>query len=691
VTALAPVSRRARTAPQKAEIRPDIQALRALAVSLVLIYHLWPHGLTGGYVGVDVFFVISGFLITSHLLTKSAHGARGLFEFWGRRVRRLLPASLLVLAVTLLATRLVAPDTLWASTAAQVRAAATYSVNWQLANNSVDYLAAQNTPTPVVHFWSLSVEEQFYAFWPILLLLLAWLSARRRVIAVGIGVVFVASFAYSVHYTSVEPARAYFVTPTRIWELAAGGLLAAAAPKVWTRIAPYVAGAGVVGITVAALAFSGSTRFPGWVAALPVFSTVGLIWARPSWRPLSARPVQWLGDVSYSLYLWHWPLIALVPYVTGGHLGWFDKFVIVVVSLTLAGLTKRYVEDRFRKPRRPTGRPAPLGRPFVWAVAGMAVVVTAASVQIVEVHSRQSSAIRALHEALSNEGPCFGAAAMVRGSGCTAATASGNLVPAPIQAANDRGAGWTPQQPGAVDCLAHAPSFATVNCSFGPPAGAVRVVLIGNSHAAQWVTPLEAIANARGWRITTYLASQCAVSTVLQHFPTSGDEHACYQWIQRTVDAVASGHYDLVVMTDRISVTAVGQDHTGSLPLYQRGYEAVLHRFVAAHEQVVAIRDTPAPTTLIPDCLAQHSSNYLSCRGLRSTWLTPDPVINAVKNVNSAQVHLVDLTRYLCGPTRCPAAIGGVPVYFDGSHMTATFARTLAPYLRPFLVAALSS
>jgi peptidoglycan/LPS O-acetylase OafA/YrhL len=688
VTALTPVSHSPRTQSRPTQIRPDIQALRALAVSLVLVYHLWPGGLTGGYVGVDVFFVISGFLITTHLLTTSGHGARGLLEFWARRVRRLLPAALLVLSVTLLATRLVAPDTLWESTATQVRAAATYSLNWQLAKNSVDYLAAQNTPTPVIHFWSLSVEEQFYAGWPILLLLLAWMSKRRQVTAVGIGLVCAASFAYSVHYTSIEPARAYFVTTTRIWELAAGGLLAAAAPKARERLSSVVAGAGLVGIAVAAVGFSATTAFPGWIAALPVLAAVAVIWARPTWRLLSARPLQWLGDVSYSLYLWHWPLIVLVPYVSGGHLGWLDKSVIVVASLALAGLTKRFVEDRFRRPRsKPQGQRG-LGRPFALAAVGMAVVVGAASLQTVEVHSRQAADRQALRTALATKGRCFGAAATVH-AGCTLATASGTLVPSPLEAASDLGPAWSPQH-GASDCFASPPSFATVQCSFGATSGKVRVALIGNSHAGEWVAALQAIAKARGWQVTTYLSSQCALSSVLQHFPTSAADHACYRWVQRTVDDVTGGHYDLVVMADRISVTALGEDYPGSLPVYQRGYESVLRRLVAAKEPVVGIRDTPAPVTLIPDCLAQHTSDYLRCGGSRATWLPPDPMIDAVKTVDNAHVHLADLTKYLCGPTRCPAAIGGVPVYFDGSHLTATYARTLAPYLRPFLTAALS-
>ncbi|MBC7596008.1 MAG: acyltransferase, partial [Kineosporiaceae bacterium] len=213
------------------DFRPDIQGLRALAVSLVLLFHLWPNRLGGGYIGVDIFFVISGFLITSHLVAHPPRNARGLAEFWGRRIRRLLPASLLVLFSTIVVSRLIAPETQWANTARDVRAATLYALNWRLAGNSVDYLASENASSPVQHFWSLSVEEQFYLIWPILILgLMLWaLRSQRdqlRTAFAGLAVVVAASLAYSIYETAYDPPLAYFVTPTRIWELGIGGILA---------------------------------------------------------------------------------------------------------------------------------------------------------------------------------------------------------------------------------------------------------------------------------------------------------------------------------------------------------------------------------------------------------------------------------------------------------------------------------
>ena len=402
-----------------ADFRPDIQGLRALAVSLVLLFHLWPNRLGGGYIGVDIFFAISGFLITSHLVAHPPRNARGLAEFWGRRIRRLLPASLLVLFSTIVVSRLIAPETQWANTARDVRAATLYALNWRLAGNSVDYLASENASSPVQHFWSLSVEEQFYLIWPILILgLMLWaLRSQRdqlRTAFAGLAVVVAASLAYSIYETANDPPLAYFVTPTRIWEL------------------------GIDGILYAAFFYTGATPFPGWQAAIPVLGCALLIGIGPGVRPLltdrilANRPAQWLGDISYSVYLWHWPMIVILPAVSGDHLGLLDKVVIIAASLLLAALTKAHVEDRFRRQRSKSLKPT-----FAFAALGMAVLVGLSVLQTVEVDRRQVAAQTELGRALSGNQSCFGANALAPGANCKVAN-SGPVVPAPAQAAVDK-------------------------------------------------------------------------------------------------------------------------------------------------------------------------------------------------------------------------------------------------------------
>lgn len=681
-------------------LRTDIQALRALAVSLVLVYHLFPGSLTGGYIGVDVFFVISGFLITSHLLASPPRGGRDLLTFWGRRIRRLLPASLLVLAVTLVATRLLAPPTMWGETARQVTAAAEYRVNWLLASDAVDYLAAENAPSPVQHFWSLSVEEQFYLGWPVLVLVLGVLAnrfGRRRVVFLtGLAVVCLTSLAWSVHQTTTNPAAAYFVTPTRIWELGAGGLLAAwgarrGAGRAGASGRTVLAWTGLAMIAASALLFDGSTAFPGWRALLPVLGVVAVIAAYAesgtgSPGPLLAtRPVQWLGDVSYSVYLWHWPLIALVPFVLETS-GPADELVVAALTLVLAALTKTWVEDPFRTAawsRR-------LGATYLAGAVGMALVVGLAALQSAEVDRDRADDRAELARAERDAGPCFGAAALARPEACTEST--GDPVPSPALAPRDKSAAYKKLDDGG-NCFAFVPSFPTRTCRFGPSDAEVRIALVGNSHAGQWLPALQEVAGPRGWEVTTYLASQCAMSDVAQQFDTAAHGDACRRWVRRTADRVVADRPDVVVLTNRISVAAEDHSYDSSDDAYRAGYRRVLRRLSAAGLPVLVLHDTPTPgdagVASVPDCVAEHLDDPSACSGARSAWVPRDPAHDLARSADLPGVSAVDLTDRICRPERCDAVVGGVLVYFDASHLTATYARTLAPYLAPSVEAAL--
>jgi peptidoglycan/LPS O-acetylase OafA/YrhL len=674
--------------------RADIQGLRAVAVSLVLLYHLWPDRLTGGFIGVDVFFVISGFLITSHLYGRPPRSWSDLTAFWGRRVRRLLPASLLVLAVTLIATRLVAPETQWARTAREIMAAALYVENWQLARSSVDYLAAENAASPVQHFWSLSVEEQFYLVWPVLLLLLVALALRfhwRRgaVVSVGLGLVVAASFVFSVRATAVEPASAYFITPTRIWELGVGALLAVAVatrgpdrlhwkPQIRTALAWL----GFAAIAVPAFFYTSATPFPSWQAAVPVLGAAFVIAARADAhgaspvRILAVRPVQFLGDISYSVYLWHWPMVVLLPYVSG-NLGWLDKVTILVLTTVLAWLTKRYVEDRFRVAVTHVS----LNRTFVLAATAMVTVVALAGAQIVEVGQRERADQAELARALADGGECFGAAAMHPPADRCAKNTRGPSVPAPAQAGDDKSEAYD------RDCFEPAPFKGVRQCVFGDPHGKVSVALIGNSHAGHWLPALEKIATQRGWKITTFLASECSISATPVVWDAAAKQTGCLAWADKVLAQTAKG-FDVVVTSERNGRAAAGQSYADSYPSWLDGYRQVVAGWKKTGTDVLVIHDTATPgATLksVPDCLAQHEDDLMTCAGPRSSWVPEDPLFEAAKDADIDRISTTDLNDYLCSADTCPPVIGGVTVYSDASHLTKTYATTLAPFLEPAL------
>jgi peptidoglycan/LPS O-acetylase OafA/YrhL len=673
--------------------RQDIQGLRAVAVSLVLIYHVWPDALSGGYVGVDVFFVISGFLITAHLLQHPPRSRRDLAEFWGRRIRRLLPAALLVLAATAVAARLIAPPTQWKSIAIEVMASALYVQNWVLAGTSVDYLAGANVPTPTQHFWSLAVEEQFYIFWPVVILGVFWLARRSSVRSIAVAqvamlAIIVGSLTVSVLATSAEPASAYFVTPTRVWELAVGGFLATLTPLGLRAVPPgipaAIAFAGVVMVVVAGIAFTGETAFPGYAALLPVVGTALVIYAasRHRWSPtslFSPRPVQHLGDVSYSVYLWHWPLIALAPYVTG-RLGVLDGMAIIVATVALATLTKVFVEDRFRFAPS-LQRLVPTYR---FAVAGMVALTVLAGVQLVEVQLRARAATAELASVELTIDDCFGAAAIARGFDVCPQDPHGPMFPQPALAKDDRSDAY------ADDCFTNPPFKSRKTCTYGT--GPVRVALVGNSHAGQWLPALQVLAKRHGWTITTFLVSQCNATDAPLNFNTEEKTTGCLAYGRWILEQTAGPKFSLVVTSQRQSLTVRGTDANTRLDAAVRGYKSYLAKWSDAGTNVLVIRDSPDPgQTLdsVPDCLAQHPADHAACDGTPTSWYWMDPLEQAAREVALPGISTINMLRYFCTQTRCPAVIGTVVTYFDYSHMTATYARTLAPYLDEPIAAAL--
>ena len=621
-------------------MRPEIQALRGVAVLLVVVYHLWPGALPGGFVGVDVFFVISGFLITGQIVREvDRTGRLSLAGFWARRARRILPAALVVLAFCALATKAVVPETQWGEFFGEITASTAYVENWHLASAAVDYQAADDAPSPVRHFWSLSVEEQFYVVWPVLILLA--LLAGRRWIGPALAAVTLASFAWSLHKTASDPAAAYFVTPARAWEFGVGGLLALVPPTGWRSRA--LSWAGVAAIGVAAVALSSGTAFPGVAALLPVLGAAAVIAA----RSLALRPLEAVGDISYSVYLWHWPLIVLAPGA--------NRVVLLAVTLLAGWITKVLVEDPARRARL-TPRWA-----FAPAAAGTVAVLLLASSGTAALDERVERGEVAMKRVLAKRPPCFGAAAI--GSRCRP---RGSVVPAPVVAKD------APNAP----CELKERDGLILPCVFGTGrAQATReFAVIGDSHASHWRAALRPMARRNGWRGTSIARSHCPLAAGDPGLPEP-ERSECRSWRQQ-VPRWLERHPE-------VDIVFVAQWEGASADADE--FAAAWAALPPSVEHVVVIRDTPQ---MLPDgrtlacvdrALEEGEPPARACARPRDEALPPDPAVAAA--ARSPRAVAVDLTRFFCDARTCPPVLGGALVYKDANHITSVYGATLAPYV----------
>src|SRR4051794_8568611 len=474
--------------------RPEIQALRAIAVGIVVVYHFWPRLLPGGFVGVDVFFVISGFLITSQLLREVGRtGWISMSGFWARRARRILPPALFVLLFCAVATILFVPLNYWQQFFSELRASTTYGQNWHLASAAVNYFSADDPVSPVEHFWSLSAEEQFYVVWPLVILLVAAITrighvrAGRRSIGLVIASLTLVSLAYGIERTAADPAAAYFVTPTRAWEFGAGGLLAlfAAGPREGRR-ALVSAWAGVAAIGFAAVTFSDSTAFPGVAALLPVLGAVLVIHAGAP--ILRARPVQFLGDISYSVYLWHLPFLVLAPFVIHANVNSEGRLVLVMLTVLAAWFTKLVIEDPVRRGPLLTTRRARWT--FTAAACGTALTLAVSFWGTSYVQAQIRADNRATDQFVAGHHDCFGAASRDPEHPCSNPALKLRVVPKPASAQN------RPNAP----CTLTATKPMNV-CDFGVPRSKATdtIALVGDSHASHWRAALAVVARDKGW------------------------------------------------------------------------------------------------------------------------------------------------------------------------------------------------
>ncbi len=644
--------------PDSGGVRADIQGLRGVAVLLVVLYHAGLPIVPGGYVGVDVFFVISGYLITGLLARElQATGRIDYVGFVARRARRLLPASLVMIATISLLGLAIYPALERAEVFGAARSAAVYLANFWFAAKAIDYLGGDAATNPFLHMWSLGVEEQFYLVWPLLLAAAVYLplvgSLRWKVILTT-GLITVVSLLACHWMTWRAQPWAFFGTPFRAWEFGLGALvflLHENLRRLPHRLLVGLGMAGALGVALAGVWLDHDVRFPGLWALLPAGSAA-LLLASMTNRPhlvtrlLGAPPLVRIGDVSYSWYLWHWPLIVAVP-VVSPNAGPGAIALAVGLSYLAAELSYRFVEQPIRH-----GRATRLP---VRAAIGIALAATAGA----------ATALTLLKNDAEQTAPNPQQRQFI------AAREDRTLVA-------QRG------------CHARIGATEVVACESGAPDGERVVVLLGDSHAAHWHPALDAVAVEQGWRLVSFTKSACPwfdAPVEIEHLRRRFYE--CEKWRAEALRRIHSLAPDVVV------VASIGRYKLAATEL-EEAMRRTIRGLQSSSRAVVLLRDTPWPGFNVPVCLARaehrgadpDATCRLDARKAVAPGLATFEIERKVAQETGSTV--VDLTDRLCGPVHCDVRTGEIVRYRDHSHLTATFARSLAPAITPALQAAVA-
>lgn len=692
------------------EVRTDVQALRALAVAAVLGFHFAPGLLPGGYVGVDVFFVISGFVITTLMITEIRNSGRLSFsKFYARRARRILPAATVTIVLTVLIGMLLWPLNLWEPLGEDAFFTAIFAQNWHLASESVDYLAGGGNPSPMQHFWSLSIEEQFYFLWPAALVgayllvravrgLLPDLQAKkvqaktdRSGTDVGAGLTaaalivlvptLVLTFTWSVQAVSQGDAAAYFTTHTRAWQLAVGAGLAVAWPAVnrftgntggglepgtarftW-RTGALLLGGGAA-IAYALLTYTGETPFPGVAALAPTLGTAALIAAGlPAAGWVKSAPVQWLGNVSYSLYLVHWPIVIFLPKVFPDPV-W--AAIGLGLSLVLAGWSFTYIEQ---------GLPRVLARFNAdtlnrrTLLAGGAAILVGVSVAAGAhgIFTHNVHALEAEADELQQQEPDGFGAGSIESSDYTA------LLPGTRGTAPSRATVREDLPEGYADgCVGGNTDRETPECTYGSDDAAVTWVLVGDSHIDQYLPAFLQIVEQRDIQLVTFFHANCPFNASQTERDVEwGDP--CKEANEKTLERLAEMDADLVITSNWTEGEWAGDPVAG----FEEAWQEI-------PAPIVVIADNPAmqPEDGTTSCVVENYPDTEKCAIPRDEALPEDYQLPAAEAAaGNEDVEVLNLTDAYCTEDECPPVIGNVMVYRDPHHVTATYMRTLAPML----------
>ena len=662
------------------KFRPDIEGLRAVAVTLVVLSHLGL-GCPGGYVGVDVFFVISGFIITRQLGAELNRTDRISFrEFYARRARRILPAATVVIAGTVLACWKWESPLRVKSDASDGLFSALSAINWRLAVNGANYFQAGSPPSPFQHFWSLSVEEQFYAVWPVLILVIGIAGSRygrRKSLVWALLIVMAASLVLTIRTTASSPSWAYFGTQTRAWELALGALLAVTV-DCWTRMPPALASQvswlGLGMITLSAFIYNSSTEYPGPAVVLPVIGSAFVIaggspgWSRSAELVLRRTPVQFLGKTSYSWYLVHWPVLVIAPLAIGHALTTKDKWLVLIGSLALAVLIFYIIEQPARRWSLPVRRPR-----YSLALGSVMVATSVGITILVPDHVVIPGGTGAGHAVTATSSLKIVAEAIAAGTRLTKLPQ--NITPSLESAANDHSFTTSACLTGEL-ATTPAPNS---RCTFGDLRSSRTMAVVGDSHANQWTPAIDAFARADHWKVVLYAMAACPPGVYPYDIDpqTSRVYTQCNEWRNRVFARLKALKPRAVLVASELR----------TIDIDPSGMVQAIRDYQETGARVIYLEDTPNPKRVdsVPDCLAEHPNDVQACSLSRQDPATRlDGFIQ--RRIESAAAKragatLIDPTLWFCTATTCPPVINNIVVYMDDSHVTASYARWLAPVM----------
>lgn len=604
----------------------QIQGLRALAALLVTLFHAkW---VSGGFIGVDIFYVISGFLITGLLLREiDRTGTINFTEFYARRFKRLLPTSFFVLTITAIASWLLIPATMRASLGRDVIAASLYVSNYLFAWWQADYQNLDATPSPVIHYWSLAVEEQFYVVWPLLILLFFTFAKRlnnKIILTYLVAAITISSFIFSIYQTEASPIWAFYSLPTRAWELGLGALLVLLPP---IKAKKFVGLIGFLLIILSAFIFNESTAFPGVNAALPVLGTVLLIATINSWPPFlndvaNSRLFQWLGEISYPLYLWHWPLLVLPSTYFARPLEIYERLIAIAATILFADLTHRFIEEPYRNKKL---LPSLVYKRVAY-VTSLSVFMGALIM--------------------------FSNSDKIDVSGINGAVSLAQIKARPL--VYDDG------------CHANYAQTQSAKCEYANLESDKVMVLYGDSHAAQWFPALLEIANRSGYKLISLTKSACPSVETIRKDQGGFKMSRCAKWRENTTERIRQIQPDVLVMSS-FQYFAQPPQFKDRTKWWNDGQRKLLRDVKDSSSQLIYITDTPHPMRDIPACLTNNSIS--KCNTSQRS-----------ENLSISGFKVVDPNPWLCSNV-CPAVKDGVVAYRDASHISVDMSIALIPRL----------